>query len=315
MRSPTSLLAAAALLSACGTWSNEDLRFLEALPTRQDLRVEVPESAAAATAGSARLAACGGLGEATVWGWARPTSDGLNRSVDWVLSLVDAVRRVPPTERLEDGRIWGPFDDRRHPGRQIRVVMLRAARGDLGGLLEHTYAFEARVGTGGPFTAIISGSFLGASASRGAGTLELDFDAVWNLGLADPDAPRGRMRVDYDRQGEPRTVALSLVQTPGFGLERFDYAFAGYLDGSGRFDYAFRNAGDLVTVAAGFTGAGAGRAQVAFFPAAGGQGGFRQCWDAAACLTWVDDPLDYSCGAPGCSGGSESACPVVPLVP
>ena len=51
------------------------------------------------------------------------------------------------------------------------------------------YAFEARVTGGGAWT-VLAGAFDGASASRGKGTLFLDFDALWTLGGRPPPTPR-----------------------------------------------------------------------------------------------------------------------------
>jgi len=318
MRSGTELAAAALLLLAgCGNWSNEDLRFYAALPTRQELHVAVPGAAAtSAVAGGplALTAACGALGDAETWLWAKPTSDKLNASVDWVLGLVEVVRRVTPTSRLDDARIWGPFDDDKHPGNEMRISIVRSWPDGREAAPLHTYAFEARRKAGGAaFTPIISGSFAGPSAGAGHGSLTLAFDAIWALGMADDTSPRGAMEIAYDRRVEPRTVGLSLVQSPGFGLVQFDYAFQGWADGRGHFTYAFRDAaGNLVSVKAGFEAAGAGRGLSTFRAAGGATGQFAQCWDAAACLVWVDDPNDYSCGRAGCSGGAVSACPAVP---
>jgi hypothetical protein len=333
MRSPSevagrptalALLGLALALSGCGTWSNEDLRFYEALPTRPELRVEVPASADAAAArvvgrlDATAPAICGPLGVATTWQWAKPTSDRINASVDWILGLVDVVRGYPPTTRLADGRIWGPFDDDKHPGVEIRIVILRSYPASAGGLPEHAYSFEARAkAVGGPFTPLLSGAFVGPSARQGLGSVRLDFDAIRAQGLADPttDPPTGLMSVQYDRAVEPRSVQLSLAQSPGFGLVQFDYSFLGWLDGRGRFAYAFAQGGDRVTFAAAFDGAGAGRGEATFTSALGATGSFRQCWDPAACLIWVDDPAGYSCGGGTCSGGAETACPVVPPAP
>lgn len=325
MRSPTErrraglLALLPLLLMGCGTWSNEDLRFYAALPTRDDLAVVVP---AGATPALARLdgrvslvAACEPLGTAETWLWARPTADGLNGMVDWLLGLVDVVRRYPPTTRLADGRIWGPFPDDQHPGNEMRIVILRTYPTGPEGPPRHAYAFEARrAGTEAPFRAVLSGHFVGPSALRGNGWLSLDFEALRALGMQDPDSPDGVMRVDYDRGAEPRTVALTLGKV-GAGLPQFDYAFAGYADGRGRLRYVIvGDAGDRAVVAAGFDAAGAGRSEVTYFPVAlpGFSVSYRQCWDPAACLVWVDDPGDYSCGRAGCSGGSEGACPPVP---
>ncbi|MCM2333694.1 MAG: hypothetical protein NDI82_07085 [Anaeromyxobacteraceae bacterium] len=331
MRSPTSLAPALALAAGlgaagCGTWSNEDIRFLEALPTREELRVVVPEGAAAAVASAeGRTAAvapsCGPHGAAETWLSAKPTSDRLNASVDWILGLVDVVRRYPPTTRLDDGRIWGPFDDDRHPGIELRIVITRSWPAGPDGPVEHAYAFEARQkAAGGPFTSLLSGTFVGPSALRGLGTLVLRFDRIRALGMDDPDSPDGLMRVAYDRTADPRAVDLALLDTGGFGLARFAYAYRGYADGRGWFRFAFEDQlrGDRAVVEAGFDAAGAGQADVTFFPAVlgGASVGYHQCWDASACLTFSDDASRYSCGDPtGCAFGDLSACPPVPGPP
>lgn len=318
---PTSLLLLPLLLaaSACGDWSNEDLRFYAALPTHDELAVVVPEGAAAALAAGGRTAAvatCGPLGAAETWRWAKPTSDRLNASVDFVLGLVDVVRRAPPTTRLEDGRIWGPFPDDQDPGNELRIVILRSWPDGPAAPPQHAYAFEGRrVAEGGPFLPLLSGLFVGPSAARGTGALTLDFEALRALGKAEADAPRGEMRVQYARNLEPRTVRLTLASSDGFGLAQFAYGFTGYADGRGRLDYAFVNAdGDRAEVSAGFDAAGAGRAETTYFPIRFPRlsASYRQCWDTAACLLWSDDVNGWSCGGAACAGGAEADCPAVP---
>jgi hypothetical protein len=305
--------ALAAALAGCGNYSTEDLRFLAALPTRADLHVDVP---AQGSPSASALQACA-TRPADTWLWAKPTSDGLNAGVEFLLGLVDAVRRAPPTWRDRDARAWGPFDDAKHPGREIRVGLVRDFPDGADGPPRFSYGFDARLKGTAAWQTVIAGTFTGASATLGSGGLALDFDALWTLGMADPGAPHGLMLVQYDRASEPRTLALSLDQD-GFGLARFGYDFAGYADRSGRFDYAFRNAGgDLFVVSASFDAAGRGRAQVAFTSALGASASFRQCWDAGACLTYVLDPGGYSCSAPPCDVGTDPAsdCPEVPASP
>lgn len=305
-------VAAALALAGCGDYSTEDLRFLAALPTREDLRVEVP---ADATPPGAQTACP--IGSAEVWLRARPTSEQLNASVDWILALVDLVRRQPPSFRDADARGWGPFDDREHPGREVRVFIGREFPPELGGRPRHAYAFEARVKGTEPWRTVIGGTFTGASASRGSGELGVLFDVLRELGMADAGTPRGLLFVRYDRASEPRTIQLVLDQS-GFGLEGFGYAHAGYADGSGTFDYAFRNErGDLLLVRTGFDAAGAGWAQAGFTTAGGLSGGFDQCWDAAACLVHVDDPANFSgvCQGAPCFAGARADCPAFPPPP
>ena len=329
MRSVTRVgVAALALaLGGCGDYSTEDLRFLAALPQREDLRVAVPASAEAAAVvvakgtavSQAPTAACG-LGDADIWLWAKPTSDGLNAAVSFVIGLIDAVRKHEPSWRGDDARRWGPFDDPKHPGREIQIGMARTYPPELGGAPRHVYAFQARVKGTVEFTTIILGSFDGASASRGGGGVLLDFDALWALGMNDDTTPHGAMAIEYHRERDPVTIELVLAQR-GFGNEAFGYQFAGWAEGSGVFNYAFRDAdANLLVVSTGYDAFGAGRAHVAF-TAAGGtpSGGFDQCWDAGPCLVYVSDPGNYSCVAAEwggvCSRGDPADCPAIPASP
>jgi hypothetical protein len=313
MRSVTRAAGAAALalaLAGCGNYSTEDLRFLAALPRREDLRVAVPAQGTP----TGLVGPCA-TRPAEVWLWAKPTSDGLNAGVEVVLSLVDAVRAHPPTWRKDDARGWGPFDDGNHPGREIRIVIVRTFPESAGGEAVYVYAFQARVKGTQDFADILTGAFEGGSARTGRGGVALDFDAMWTLGLDDAETPHGTMQIAYDRTSDPVTIGLTLAQD-GFGVVRFGYGYAGYADRRGTFGYRFRDrSGDVLTVETGFDAAGAGRASVGFVGAGGGTGSFRQCWDANACLVYVDDPGGYSCGAPPCGLGALADCPAVPASP
>lgn len=311
-------LVLAAAVAGCGDYSTEDIRFYEALPTRPDLRVEVPVAAAVAAGVTPAGPACGPLGSAEPWLEARRTSDGINASVDWLVGLVDAVRRFPPTTRLDDGRVWGPFDDDRHPGVRITISIMRSTLAD--GTLEHVYQFQAtRPGLpGAPVFTILTGTFHGPSATHGEGALTLDFDQIHAAGMQDADTPHGRLDVAYDRTLDPRTIELGLAFAGAFGLvQQFNYQYEGWRDGRGRFLYRFQKpaaAGgtDTLTVSASFAADGAGRGRIGFVTGGGATGAFEQCWDAGACLAWFEDPAGYSCGgALPCTGGAESACPAV----
>jgi hypothetical protein len=307
----TAALALAVALAGCGNYSTEDLRFLAALPQRDDLKVAVP-----APGQPGALSACA-TGDARIWLEAKPTSDGINAGVEFLLSLVDLVRRQPPAWRTDDARGWGPFDAERHPGRQIQVVMARTYPPELGGAPAYAYAFQARWKGAPQFTTIVSGSFEGGSASHGRGGIVLDFDAMIGLGMGEATTPSGTMQVAYDRASDPVTLQLALSRD-GFGVVQFGYRFAGYAAGGGVFDYAFRDqAGNVFFVSTGYDAEGAGRAGVAFQGAGGGTGGFRQCWGAGACLVYVLDPGNYSCPAAAwpCSFGVETDCPAVPASP
>ncbi len=316
MRSLTRTFFAASLalaLAGCGTYSTEDLKFLAALPQRDDLEFKVP--AAAPPAGA--LSTCP-TRDATWWLEAKPTSDSINSGVEFLLGLVDLVRRQAPTWRTEDARGWGPFDAEDHPGREIQVVMGRSFPAELDGAPRFVYAFQARWKGAAEFTTIIAGSFDRGSASHGTGWLVLGFDAIHTLDMDDPGTPNGMMQIGYDRASDPVTLQVAL-SAGGFGAVDFGYRYAGYAAGGGVFDFAVREVatGNLFFVSTGFDAEGAGRAQVFFRTPVGFEGGFQQCWDPAACLVYVGDPFNYSCDPPDepCNLGAPADCPVVPASP
>ncbi|HEX9051482.1 MAG TPA: hypothetical protein VF841_13205 [Anaeromyxobacter sp.] len=308
-RTAAALLGAALALSGCGNYSTEDLRFLAALPQREDLAFAVP------SAPNGALSACPPA-NASVWLWAKPVSDQINGGVDFLLSLVDVVRSISPTWRADDRRVWGPFPSKDHPGREIEVVMDRSYPAELGGRARYSYAFLARVTGTTDFTPLVGGAFDGGSASRGRGVVVLDLGAMKAVGMNDGTAA-GTMQIGYDRASDPATIQLALA-SDAFGAVQFGYRYAGYAAGGGVFDFAFRDANaTLFYVSTGFDARGAGRAAVAFQTAGGATGGFRQCWAANACLVYVLDPANVSCPQADqpCSYGVETDCPPVPASP
>jgi hypothetical protein len=314
--------AAAALalaLAGCGNYSTEDLRFLAALPTREDLQVAVPApegGAANALSASALLDPCPPASTAEVWLWAKPTSDGLNKGVGFIISLIDVVRRFPPTARGEDYRRWGPFPDEQHPGHETQIVLTRSFPSGPDAPV-HNYGFESRPVGAPTFEPLLVGTFEGPSSSRGRGLVVLDFEAFWDAGIADSTTPHGQMEIEYHRDSDPATIRLQ-VTTEGFQVVPFEYGYAGWADARGAFYYKFRNeGGDTLTVATSYGAAGFGRGRVWFVGAGGSPyGNFNQCWDSRACLTYVDDPSNLSCPAhTSCSFGDKESCPAPPDVP
>jgi hypothetical protein len=308
MRSVCSAAALVFLLTstACGTLSNEDIAFLSALPRKNDLHVQVPVQSTSAQPACA-------IGDAADWRKAKDTGDQINSAVDGVLALVDVVRTVPPAQRKTDLRVWGPFPDQQHPGVEYQVSILRfPPPPDAKESLAYLYSFEGRR-SGRAFETVIDGFFLGGQAKGGQGEVDLHFDAAYALGTNKPDDPHGDMVIRYDETSDPRTVQLDLGQG-GLALDPFDYFYAGYSNGSGRFDYVLNDAsrGTHEVISAFFKANGSGTADITFrTPLA--TASVNECWDELACLTFVRDPLSVTnlCGV-NASCGVPSACPVVP---
>jgi hypothetical protein len=305
MRLATSALL---LLCACGNLSNQDVAFLEAIPQKGALKVAVPR-------GDASQPACA-LGAADVWNFARTTGDGINAGVDGILVMVDAVRAISPTTRTTDCRTWGPWNDDKHAGVQYQVVICREL--DAKGVpWRWIYSFLARK-SGAAFLPVLEGEFFGAEARNGVGRLVIHFENSRKLGIAAPDDPTYPARLYYDLSGDPRTVSFDMTDNPyGFGLVGFDYFWAGYLDGHGRFDYALppdKNGcrGEVTTW---FTAAGAGKLKLHVRCGSFDAGDVIQCWDQSACLAYVDDPFAFTpacLGVKPCKLGKISACPDLP---
>jgi hypothetical protein len=292
------------LCAACGNLSNEDLAFLSAIPRREDLHVQVPVQ-------SSVQAICA-LGDASDWRKAKTTGDQLNGAVDSLLALVDAVRAFPPSQRKPNLRVWGPFADQQHPGIEYEVSILRfPPPADAKQSLAYLYSFEGRR-SGGQWLTVTDGFFLGGQAKGGQGEFDLHFDSAWALGTNKPDDPHGTMVIRYDETSDPRTVQLDLGQG-GLALDPFDYFYAGYANGSGRFDYVLNDPlGGTHVISAFFKASGAGTANITvrtpFVTAS-----VTECWDDLACLTFVRDPsaVTQLCGgSPSC--GNAQACPSVP---
>jgi len=312
---PRVALAALALaaLAGCGTWSNDDIAFVEALPTSQALRLQLPASAgqALATPGPA----CGAAGASEVWAQTKPTSDALNATVDQLLAFVDLVKSSPPSTRGPDSRSWGPWADQKHAGMEVRVTMTRSR--DAAGVPSYAYVFEERP-HGGAFLAVLEGSFRGDSARAGSGAFVLHFANLRALGVDDHPAtdPDADLTVQYDRTGDPRTLAVDVPPGPqSVGLVDFNYGFAGYQSGAGSFDFVFVNdQAQRYEVATRFDATGAGLATVTVVLSATSRFSFQECWDSAGCITDVQDAttIFVAGGISGlCPGGvcPQGACP------
>jgi hypothetical protein len=316
MRSACSALLLALALCACGNLSNEDIAFAEALPRTGDLHVQIPPQSPPVA--SSALSACM-LGEAQQWVLgARDTGDKFNSAVDAVLGIIDAIRQASPTSRKPNLRVWS-FPDSKHPGVQIEASMLRVAQpaGAIPAQQPWSFAIDARRGSG-PYLEILYAYFVGSEARTGLGEVTINFDNSRTLQINGPNDPPGSMLIHYDLSGDPRTVQIDLGAT-GLGLSQFDYFYAGFANGSGRFDYIFPDAnGNRFSLQTSFTAAGAGKAHMFVTTMGGATGTLDECWDAAACLTYVLDPLSVT---PICSvfpaglcplQGSLQSCPTVP---
>ncbi|MCY1079914.1 hypothetical protein [Archangium lansingense] len=115
-------------LAACGgNFSNDDLEFLNALPTREDLSSKLPGSSGAVSEGGLHQRSDAlAVGEPSqLYRDTREASDAFNSGMDGLLTLLEEIRKLPPTTREPEVRVWGPWPDSNHPGHEVRFAMQR----------------------------------------------------------------------------------------------------------------------------------------------------------------------------------------------
>lgn len=192
-------LVACGLTAACGNYSNEDLEFMAAVPTANELAVELP--AAVNTTTEAELA--------------QRTHDAIamvNQMLDNVLGLVDGVRAYTPTGRTGDSRTWGPFPDQSNPGWQWELIVVRDPSGT-------TFTFTLQVAndlaTAG-WVPFLTGEFDAAGgAKQGTGQVKANFAALVasQFPLDAKSAALADITISYqnfDMPGSPTQVSMTI---------------------------------------------------------------------------------------------------------
>lgn len=186
------VLLAVLATSACGNYSQEDLLFLAAIPSKEALAL-TPPGADAPADGAARSTVRQAAdpcddGADSLRCHARAFANGFNALTFMLLDIVDAVVQQPPTTRRAGKRIWGPFflDDQ---GSTARFEMQRVDGGDTFRYCLHFApgrvgfagddGVDCDVDAGGEgFVRVLSGEFTAGvdaahRAKSGAGTMTL----------------------------------------------------------------------------------------------------------------------------------------------
>lgn len=312
---PAACALALLLVAGCGDYSNAELEYLNALPTREDLQSNLPEDAAE---GGVRLEAEGVLSRALAP--AVPTlgmtsklyedTRGANQLFKAIagtfVSLVDLLQRVPPTRKLERRREWGPFAWREHPLFELFAFVERdAVHPTL-----YTYAFQfRRRGTEDPFVSFVSGHFRAQGAAReGVGSLRFESAVLRDAGVGEDASLRDLeyLAIDYDSFSETKSVALEFQS----GIAVVTYAHWEAADGRGAMSFVVDEFMRTLEVTSGWLGTGAGHAVAQVTDLRFGTGTLEQCWDPAFLLTFhessFEDPRLL---------GSRTSCPTGLLTP
>lgn len=220
------LLPTLLLLGACGDISNawvlEDAAFLDALPSEERHTVAIEAEAAK------------GIGDApSLLQLSAGVASSVNLTIFEVLLAMDDVRALRPSERTDDGRVWGPFPWREGVELTVWVERTGAGRFDWG-------VDAAADGEQLPY--IAGTHYAGDSVAAGDGSFTWTFDEV--AARAGDDA-RGAVSVDYDnRDGVDLLVHLEGVGDGTAAPLTADYA---YRNISGEADFQYAWSADLGT--------------------------------------------------------------------
>ena len=193
-------------ISGCGNYSNDDLEFLNALPARENVTVEVPARSAALLGGAAE-------GWRTAW----TVSRTFNATAEGLLALVDKIRSSYPTSRNGEARVWGPFPSDRQPAWKVVFSMMKNVALDrFEYVLEMIPPPGVTLALGRDRTVVLSGRFMAAArAGDGVGHLELSPGEARQAGVVFENLDRLQtLALDYDYRGGPRVVNIVLTYDP-----------------------------------------------------------------------------------------------------
>jgi hypothetical protein len=198
------------LLAACGgTLSNEDLEYLNALPTREALASKLPDRGTSSNGGLAQRRDRLAVGEASeLYADTRKASTEFNNAADSLLSLLENIRTVPPTTREPDRRIWGPYTDRNQPGQNVRFVMNRD-----GGFFDYRLQFKPSTAAEDAWWSFLEGTFKADAGIRiGEGELHLFISDAVTHGL-NVGGLRGLERLDIGYQNKALPTRVEMIFT------------------------------------------------------------------------------------------------------
>jgi hypothetical protein len=288
-------------LAACGgNYSNDDVVFREAVPTRDALASKLSGAQAALwdpSGVSANLGGTRGPTGAVVVGdpsgiaqFTVGASEGFNHGLFKILDVLQAVISLEPTQRLPDGRVWGPYPDQQHPGFQVQLVMDRTPD-------RFDYRVEVRkVGTTG-WTKVIAGDFepAGGGLRRGEGSLQFLDEAARGVGYDLTSSDVATIDVTYQTRTEPITVNLT-VTSVSQEEPLLAFGYAGRADGGGQLHFGLtaQLAGgdasplDTLDILSQWKADGSGRADAEILAGDFVGATYVECWTASQTVLYAE---------------------------
>lgn len=268
------------LLTACGsTFSNDlfldDADFAAALPGAEHLALSYPVPAEGMVEEPADLYAL--------------TVQTLTVGGAILALATDATAQVlalPPTERGEDYRVWGPFPYEENPDWFLRVEMSRSSTG-----ATYSYAFQVAETSAGPWAELLEGRH-----EVGEDEVALGEGTVW---WREPSG-QGEVEITYDLRETPTIGAVVTAVDLGGGPLSQRWTWTAEADGGGRLSHSqpadavpalHGSSDETLSLQSRWLGDGTGRGDAWL------TGGdlytttvqLRQCWSSAGLATWSWD--------------------------
>jgi hypothetical protein len=304
------IIACALVISACGTWSNEDLEFVYALPDKATLHSGAPGQTASSSQGLTRQGLNVGDPSAVATE-TQTTSAKFNAFLDSVLDGLENIRQIPPTTRTTDARVWGPYTDSSHDGVQVQVVVER-----IDGGVEYDWALQYRR-TGEDFFTAGGGNYKPTvTLTEGVGEFGIDALGARNYFDAGDSGDPDLLGVKYDTQDSPKLVQM--IFTKGLddaGTNSLGYQFLQNDAGEVHADFlATGNDPNITSLLydVKWNQSGEGFANVAIVAGNWADAGvsFTECWDTAQKVVFSNMIFD---GGPSPVGNPASCTKITDL--
>jgi len=304
---------------ACAVNTDEDVETIrQALPQKDSLQLNGPETNAAAASAADAGAAPTDAPYATFYAFTRQVRDGVNKITAGVLGTVWFIVHTTPTTKGNGQAVWGPYTDSLEPA-TWRFRVTRA------GDHEYDYVLEGRPkesSSDQDYKTVLSGfGYSKQDPKHGDGQFMVDLDAARALDpVAHPDES-GTVTVIHDLPPTvtevwaplPREIQVTLA--PSVTHEHLDIVSVAredntgviIIDGAADVDASKTTALEDVTVASQWNSAGAGRSDVTLaggdVPASVSPVTLVECWDTRFKQSYYKDTAGIAAQA-----GDINAC-------
>ena len=221
MKKPSVFVAMLWVAACHDPYSNDDLLFLyESVP--RDIEIIVPTEEG--TTGVANPGGPPATETAVFYTEARRSADAVNRDILSLLTWIDAIVAQPPSQRLDDQRVWGPFPGERNirytfvADRVRTSTVFRATSTSTPAVTNEFFQYSMWGSSPSQLQPIVlfSGRQVADANSGGAlGVMVIDLDAGRAV---DPNSTgEGGVLVGYDNRFQQSTVELALGDFDGEG--------------------------------------------------------------------------------------------------